>query len=131
MARENIARLPESASLEEIRTAAIGAGHAVARQYEESQAAEEKKQDREAEQEKRARKVRWGLAHVSSYLRQLEEDDEFEFEERERLTRKLEKRIRPKLLKEVEADPDLDYRDVEEMVEDLVDEFLPEFVEED
>lgn len=131
MARENIARLPESASLEEIRTAAIGAGHAVARQYEESQAAEEKKQDREAEQEKRARKVRWGLAHVSSYLRQLEEDDEFEFEERERLTRKLEKRIRPELLKEVEADPDLDYRDVEEMVEDLVDEFLPEFVEED
>ena len=62
---------------------------------------------------------------------QLEEDDEFEFEDRGWLARKLEKRIRSELLKEIQADPDLDYRDLEDTVKDLVDEFLPEFVEED
>ena len=131
MARENIARLPVDASLEEIRAAAIEAGQAVTRQYGQAEEMERRQRHKEAEQQKQQWEIQRGLAHVSSYLRQFEEADEFEFEDREWFTRKQEKRIRPELLKEVEADPDLDYRDVEEIVEDLVDEFLPEILEED
>jgi len=131
LAKEKISTLGKDASLEDMRGAAIEAGQVVARQYEETEEAERRQRHQEAEQQNQQWKIQLGLAHVSSYLRQLEEDDEFEFEDREWLARKLEKRIRSELLKEIQADPDLDYRDLEDTVKDLVDEFLPEFVEED
>lgn len=131
MARQNITRLGMEASREEIRAATIEAGQAVARQYEEADEEKRHQQKKKADQQNQELTVQLALMHVCSYLRQLERDGEFEFEDSDWLIKKLEKRIRPELLKEIQAEPDLDYRDLEEIVEDLVDEFLPDFVEED
>ena len=131
LAKEKIAQLGEDPSREEIRAAAVEAGQAVAREYEATEAVAERQRREESARRGRELKLQLGLAHVSSYLRQLEEDQEFDFEDRDRLKRKLEKLIRPELLQEIESDPDLDLQDVEDLVEDLVDEALPEFIEED
>lgn len=129
--REALAELPLDASAEEISDTATEAGQAVAKEYEEAEAAKEKKQSRERAQQSIESDTTSALWHVSTYLRQLESDGNFTFDDKYRLTEKLEKRIRPELREEIRSDPDLGYQDQQEIVEDLVDDHLPEFVDDE
>ena len=129
--REAIAELSVDASPEEIRDTAIEAGQAVAQEYKEEHAAEDRKQSRETARQGMKTDADIALWHVRSYLGELEKDDNFTFADREWLIEKLEKRILPELLEEICADPDLSSADRNEIVEGLVDDYLPEFVDEE
>jgi len=129
--REALAELSVETSPEEIRDTAIEAGQAIVQEYEEAEAVKEKKQSRERAQQSIESDITSALWHVSTYLRQLESDGDFTFDDKYRLTEKLEKRIRPELREEIRSDPDLGYKDKDEIIENLVDEYLPEFVEEE
>jgi len=129
--REALAKLSKHASKEEICDTAIEVGQAVAQEYEEEKAAEDRKQSRERAQQGMKTDAEIALWHVSNHLDQLEQDGDFTFDDKYRLIEKLKKRILPELLEEIRAEPDMSREDKHELVEDLVDEFLPEFVEEE